>query len=141
MIKIRLHLLAVHVEDVQIHHSKTAAPSFVAFCKIWSLLIKDPIDESKVVFDLLVAFDVEASMSLDNGSLEVRHFRVRGRMLSSIERQGSGLSEVWRAMNLLLQGRQAKMLAATEKCQIVMTTYRSASVTNENESCLMVWIF
>lgn len=72
--KVLLHLLAVDIVDVHVHDSKASSPAREAFCEVTLLLVKDTVDEAEVVFDLLVALDVETLLGLRNGGLHVRHF-------------------------------------------------------------------
>lgn len=71
VVKVRLHLLAIDVEDVQIHNSKAAAPALIAAGEVVVLGVKDSIEEREVILDLLITLDVEAVLRLNDGSLEV----------------------------------------------------------------------
>lgn len=63
MIKVRLHLRPVKIVDVEIGHSEASSPLLVAGGKIDVCRVEDTIDEGEVVFDLFVAFDVEADVA------------------------------------------------------------------------------
>lgn len=63
MLEVCLHLLAIQIVDVEVRHGKTSLPLLVAISKVGVVDIKDAIDEGEVVFDLLVAFDVETDMA------------------------------------------------------------------------------
>lgn len=71
MVEVLLHLLAIDVEDVQIHNSKAASPALVALGELGVLSVEYSIEEREVVFDLLVTLDMEAVLGLDDRSLEV----------------------------------------------------------------------
>ena len=75
--EVLLHLCPVNVEDVQVHDGQTTAPPLVAVGQMDVLRIEDAIEEGEVVFNLLVALDVETSLGLNNRRFEVRH---RGRL-------------------------------------------------------------
>ena len=71
VVEVCLHLLAVDVEDVQVHDSKGTAPSLVAVGKLRVGGVENAVHEGEVIFDLLVTLDVEAGLGLGNGSFEV----------------------------------------------------------------------
>jgi archaellum biogenesis ATPase FlaH len=71
VVEVLLHVLAVDVENVQIHNGKAATPALVALGEIIVLGVEDTIKEREVIFDLLITLDVETILGLDNGSLEV----------------------------------------------------------------------
>jgi hypothetical protein len=71
VVKVRLHLLAVDVEDIQVHDSKAATPPLIAAGKLGVFGVEDPIKEREIILDLLVSFDMEAVLRLDNGCFEV----------------------------------------------------------------------
>lgn len=71
VVKVCLHVLAIDVENVQIHNSKAAAPALIAVGKVVVLGVKDSIEEREVILDLFVTFDVEAVLRLNDGSLKV----------------------------------------------------------------------
>lgn len=73
VVEVALHLLAVDIEDVGVHNRESSPPSFVALCKIRLAWVKDAVNESKIVFDLFVALDMEAIGRFRHSSLEVRH--------------------------------------------------------------------
>ena len=78
VVKIDLHLCAVKVEDVKVRHCQTPMPFFIAVGEIAVLGIENTIDESEVILDLLIAFDVKAGMTgrglgLLNSCSQVRH--------------------------------------------------------------------
>ena len=97
MLKVPFHLLSIHVVDVLIRYRKTSLPFLVAVCKIGVLGVEDAVYECEVIFNLLVAFDVEASVAavrgcfLD-GSLEVRHVEFVGRECTKTRRHKA---KVW----------------------------------------------
>jgi hypothetical protein len=73
MIEVLLHLVAVQVEDVEVHYCKAAAPAAVAAGQLSIGHVKDAIEKLKVVLNLLVAADGEARRcGLDGGS-HIRH--------------------------------------------------------------------
>ena len=69
MVKISLHRRAVDVIYVQVHDSQASPPFLVAFRKIVVLRVENAIDECKVVFYLLVAFNVETAFGLSDSCL------------------------------------------------------------------------
>ena len=71
MVEVLLHLLAIDVEDVQVHDSKAATPALIAAGKVVVLGVEHSIEEGEVILDLLVSLDVEAVLGLDNGSFKV----------------------------------------------------------------------
>lgn len=73
MVEVALHGLAVKIEDIGVHDSQTTTPLLVAVRKVAACRIKDIVNEGEVVFNLLVALNVEALASLGDGGLEVRH--------------------------------------------------------------------
>lgn len=74
VVEVLLHLLAVDIVDVHVHDSKASSPALEAVCEVALLLVKDTVDKAEIVFDLLVALDVETGLGLRNGGLHVRHF-------------------------------------------------------------------
>lgn len=52
---------------------KTTAPALVAVRQLRFRRVKDTIDESEVVLDLLIALDVKAILGFVDGRLHVRH--------------------------------------------------------------------
>lgn len=74
VVEVFLHLLAIHVEDVGIHDGQGPAPALVAVGQLAIPLLEDTIEEGKVIFDLLIALDVKASLRLSDGGVEVRHY-------------------------------------------------------------------
>jgi len=73
MIEVLLHLLAVDIENIHVHHCETSSPSLVAFSKITLAWFEDIVNEREVVLNLLVTLYVEALGRLRHGSLQVRH--------------------------------------------------------------------
>jgi hypothetical protein len=71
VVEVLLHVLAVDVENVQIHNGKAATPALVALGEIIVLGVENTIEEREVIFDLLVTLNVETIFGLDNGSLKV----------------------------------------------------------------------
>jgi len=73
VVEVLLHLLAVDVEDVQVHDRQAALPSLVVLGELEVALVEDAVHEAEVVLDLLVTLDVEAGLGLLDGGLHVRH--------------------------------------------------------------------
>lgn len=68
VVEVGLHLLAVEVEDVQVHDGEAALPARVAVGQLTVLGVEDAVEELEVIFDLLVAADGEAVLGrLDRG--------------------------------------------------------------------------
>ena len=79
VVEISLHLLAIQIEDVQIHNGQATSPSLVAVGECLVAPVEDAIDEGKVVFDFLITLDMEAIGRLGNGSLKIRHVEMYGK--------------------------------------------------------------
>ena len=73
VVEVVLHPFAIDVEGVCVHDGQASSPFLVAICQIVSGGVEDIVDEIKVVFDLLVAFDVEAVWSFSDSRFEIRH--------------------------------------------------------------------
>jgi hypothetical protein len=69
VLEVPLHLLSVHIVDVLVRDGEASLPLLVAVCEIGVLGVEDAVDEREVVFDLLVAFDVEAGVAGVGGRL------------------------------------------------------------------------
>lgn len=63
VLEISFHFRSIEVVDVEIGYCETPLPFLVAICKIGILDIKDTIDECEVIFNLLIALDVETRMA------------------------------------------------------------------------------
>ena len=83
MVEISLHLLAIDVEDIVVHDGKAAAPSLVAGRQLAAPGIKDPINEGEIIFDLLVALNVEAAFDSATDALRSDIWNMVSRVLSS----------------------------------------------------------
>lgn len=73
MIEIFLHLLTIDIEDIQVHDSQAASPSLIQISKIAVIWVEDAIEEGEVIFDLLVAFNVKASLRLGDSCIKIGH--------------------------------------------------------------------
>lgn len=73
VLKVLLHLGSIHAVDILVRDCKHSAPLLVAIGQLSVCQIKDAINESEVVGDLLVTLDMEALGSLRDGGLEIRH--------------------------------------------------------------------
>lgn len=57
MIKVLLHLIAVQVENIQVHDGEAAPPGLVALSQLHVGNVEDAIEELEVIFNLFVAAD------------------------------------------------------------------------------------
>lgn len=73
VVEVLLYLSSVDVKDVGIHDGQGASPAFVEVGELGVLLVEYAIHEREVIFDLLVALNVEPVGGLVDGSLEIRH--------------------------------------------------------------------
>jgi len=67
VLEISFHLLSIHIVDVLVCDSETSLPLLVTLCKIGILGVEDTVNECEVIFNLLVAFDVETSVTAVGG--------------------------------------------------------------------------
>lgn len=81
VVKVVLELLAIDVEDVGVHHRQTAVEACELVGKAIVALFKDVLCEAEVVFDLLIALDVETVLGLLDLGGHVRH---DGRLVESV---------------------------------------------------------
>lgn len=63
VLEVIFHLLAVDIVDVDVGYSKTPLPLFVQVGKIGILDVENAIDEGEIIFNLLVSFNVESSVT------------------------------------------------------------------------------
>ena len=73
VVEVLLDLVSVDIEDVGVHDSQDSAPTLVAVGELAVLGAEDTVKELEVIFDLLVARDVETSLGFLDGSVHVRH--------------------------------------------------------------------
>lgn len=66
VIKVFLHLLAIDVEDVEVHDGEASLPSLEGLGQVVVRDVEDSVDEGEVVFDLLVTLNVKPTRSLNN---------------------------------------------------------------------------
>lgn len=69
MIEICLHVLAIDIEDIQVHDGEASLPSLIALSKLVVLQVEDIINEVKVVLNLFVPFHMEAAFGFGNRRL------------------------------------------------------------------------
>ena len=61
MVEVLLHLFSIDVEDIGVHNGEAPTPTLVTISQLASVGIEDAINKGEIVFNLLVALDMEAS--------------------------------------------------------------------------------
>lgn len=69
--EVSLHLPAVKSKDILICHGKNSAPFAIAVGQLRIGNVKNSINKSEIVLDLLIALDMKAGFGLMNGCFEV----------------------------------------------------------------------
>ena len=74
MLKVRLNLLAVYVEHIQIGNGQDSPPMFIAVGKLRIGLVKNTIKKGEVIRDLFISLHVKAVLGFHDGSVHIRHY-------------------------------------------------------------------
>jgi hypothetical protein len=79
VVKVALHLLAIEVEDVEVHDGQATAPRRVELVQLRVGGVEDAIEKLEVILDLLVATDSKTLGGGLDGSTHIRHGGQRGK--------------------------------------------------------------